>query len=250
LSGLVRLVGHKDLPLGISAAPFYVRPMFKPAELFDLSQTEHASIFEGCEFAWETLAKIQAYLKSHLRPGLKNRCEGVAYVGEQVFVGEGTVVEDGVMIKGPAIIGRNCEIRHNAYIRENVIIGDGCVVGNACEVKNSLLFNGAVAPHFNYIGDSILGYKAHLGAGVKISNFKLVPGNIMVEVNGKRIDTGLRKFGALLGDESDIGCNAVLNPGTIIGRRSVIYPNTNWRGVLPAEMIVKNRAEQQVTARK
>src|SRR5260370_10512173 len=115
------------------------------------------------------------------------------------------MVEDGAMIKGPAIIGRNCEIRHNAYVRENVIIGNNCVIGNACEIKNSLLFNHAIAPHFNYVGDSILGYHAHLGAGAKISNVKLVPGNIEVELENKLIDTGMRKFGALLGDYSEIG---------------------------------------------
>jgi NDP-sugar pyrophosphorylase family protein len=224
--------------------------MFKPADLFDLSQTEHASIFEGCEYAWDALKKIGAYLAANLRPGLKNRCEGVAFIGEKVFIGEGTIVEDGAMIKGPAIIGRNCEIRHNAYVRENVIVGDNCIIGNSSEVKNALLFNKAVAPHFNYIGDSILGYKAHLGAGVKISNIKLVQSNVKVEVNGKPLDTGLRKFGALIGDNVDVGCNAVLNPGTIIGRGSVIYPNTNWRGVLPENMIVKNKAEQEVVVKK
>ncbi len=153
------------------------------------------------------------------------------------------------MIKGPATIGSDCQIRHNAYIRENVLVGDGCVVGNSCEVKNSLLFNHSVAPHFNYIGDSILGFKAHLGAGVKISNFKLVAGNIVVELDGKRMDTGLRKFGALLGDLTDIGCNAVLNPGSIIGRGSVVYPNTNWRGFLPPNCIAKNRAVPEVVPR-
>jgi NDP-sugar pyrophosphorylase family protein len=224
--------------------------MFKPADLFDLSQTEHASIFEECEYTWEALKKIAAYLSAHLRPGLKNRSDGVAFIGEMVFIGEGTVVEDGAMIKGPAIIGRNCQIRHNAYIRENVIIGDNCVIGNSSEVKNSLLFNKTGAPHFNYIGDSILGYKAHLGAGVKISNIKVVQGNVMVQMNGKSFDTGLRKFGALLGDNVDVGCNAVLNPGTIIGRRSVIYPNTNWRGVLAEDMIVKNKAKQELVVRK
>src|SRR6476661_5869361 len=224
--------------------------MFKPADLFDLSQTEHREIFEGCEFAWEALTKLAAYLKANLRPELRNHCDGIAFIGEQVFIGEGTVVEDGAMIKGPAIIGRNCQIRHNAYIRDQVIIGDNCVIGNSSEVKNSILFNHAVAPHFNYIGDSILGYKAHLGAGVKISNIKLVQGNVFVDVNGKPVDTGLRKFGALLGDNVDVGCNAVLNPGTIIGRGSVIYPNTNWRGVLAANMIVKNKAEQELVVRK
>jgi NDP-sugar pyrophosphorylase family protein len=224
--------------------------MFKAVDLFNLSQTAHAAIFDGCEYAWDALKKIQAYLAANLRPGLHNHCEGVAFVGDQVFIGEGTVVEDGAMIKGPAIIGRNCEIRHNAYLREQVIIGDNCIVGNSCEVKNSILFNHAVAPHFNYIGDSILGYKAHLSAGVKISNVKLVPENITVNLDGVSFDTGLRKFGALLGDQTDIGCNAVLNPGSIIGRGSVVYPNVNWRGILPANMIVKNQAAQEVVVRR
>jgi len=224
--------------------------MFKPSDLFDLSQTEHVAIFDGCEYAWDALKKIQSYLQTHLRPGLHNHCEGVAFIGEAVFIGEGTLVEDGAMIKGPAIIGRNCEIRHNAYIRQQVIIGDDCVIGNSCEVKNSILLNHAVAPHFNYIGDSILGHKAHLGAGVKISNFKLVSGTITVEIDDKPFDTGLRKFGALLGDNTDIGCNAVLNPGSIVGRGSIIYPNINWRGVLRPNMIVKNQAPQEEVSRK
>jgi NDP-sugar pyrophosphorylase family protein len=224
--------------------------MFKPADLFDLRQTGHAAIFEDCEFAWDALKRIAAYIAANLRPSLHNRCDGVAYVGQNVFIGEGTVLEDGVMITGPAIIGRNCQLRHNAYVRENVIIGDGCVVGNSTEIKNSLFFNQAVAPHFNYIGDSILGHKAHLGAGVVLSNVKSLAGNVTVEVEGKPLDTGLRKFGALLGDGAEIGCNAVLNPGSIIGRGAVVYPCTNWRGILPANMIVKNQAQQQVVVRR
>jgi NDP-sugar pyrophosphorylase family protein len=224
--------------------------MFTPGDLFDLSQTEHAALFEGCEFAWEALKKIEAYVKANLRPALHNRCDGVAFIGEQVFIGEGTVVEDGVMIKGPAIIGRNCHLRHNAYLRENVILGDHCVVGNSSELKNALLFNHAGAPHFNYIGDSILGYKAHLGAGVKISNLKLVSGNVVIEHGGRKFDTGLRKFGALLGDNSEIGCNAVLNPGSIIGRGAAVYPNVNWRGVLPPDHLAKNKAQQEVIRKK
>ena len=224
--------------------------MFKPADLFDLKQTEHAAIFEDCQYAWEALKKIESYIKANLKPGLHNKCDGVAFIGEDVFIGEGTIVEDGVMIKGPAIIGRNCQIRHNAYLRENVIIGDGCVVGNSSEIKNSLLFNGAGAPHFNYMGDSILGHKAHLGAGVKISNLKLFSGNITVEMDGKPFDTGLRKFGALVGDGAEIGCNAVLNPGSIIGRGAVIYPNVFWRGILPANNIAKNKAEVEVTVKR
>ncbi len=224
--------------------------MFDPSELFDLKQTEHAAIFEGCTFAWEALKKLKAYLASCLPCAPDHRRYAYAVIGEKVFIGEGTVVEEGVLIKGPAWIGKNCEIRHNAYLRENVIIGDNCVIGNSCEFKSSLLFNGAKVPHFSYVGDSILGHEAHLGAGVKISNFKLMPGNITVEMDGVPFDTGLRKFGALLGDHSDVGCNSVLNPGSIIGRGSVIYPNTNWRGILRANMIVKNRAAQEVVMRK
>ena len=224
--------------------------MFKPSDLFDLSQTEHAALFDGCEYAWDALKKIKDYVARHLRPALHNKCVGRAWIGEQVFIGEGTVVEDGVMIKGPAIIGKNCQLRHNAYIREDVIIGDGCVIGNSCEFKNAMLFNNAQVPHFSYVGDSILGYKAHLGAGVKISNLKLTPGNISVEWEKRAIDTGLRKFGAMIGAHGEVGCNAVLNPGTVIGRGSLVYPNTNWRGVLAARHIAKNRAEVQVAVRK
>ena len=224
--------------------------MFKPSDLFDLSQTGHAAIFDGCEHAWDALKKIKDYIAKNVRPGLHNKCLGGAWVGEQVFIGEGTVLEDGVMIKGPAIIGKNCQIRHNAYLREDVIVGDGCVLGNSCEFKNALLFNNAQVPHFSYVGDSILGYKAHLGAGVKISNLKITPGNISVEWEKKRIDTGLRKFGAMIGDHAEVGCNAVLNPGSVLGRESLIYPNTNWRGVLPAKHIAKNRAEVEVVDRR
>lgn len=220
--------------------------MFTPADLFDLSECEHASIFDGCEFAWEALKRIEPFVADNVTAELKNDCIGTAWIGTEVFIGEGTRVEDGVMIKGPAIIGKNCEIRHGAYIRENVIIGDGCVIGNSCELKNSLLFNGCQVPHFNYVGDSILGHQAHLGAGVILSNLKVVAGNVILKHDGETIDTGLRKFGALVGDHVDIGCNSVLNPGTILGRNSMMYPCTNWRGILPADRIVKNKAATEV----
>lgn len=224
--------------------------MFSPADLFDLKKTEHASLFENCEYGWDGLKKLKSYIAEHLRPANLAKLEGHAFIGPNVFIGEGTVIEDGAMIKGPAIIGRNCSIRHNAYIREDVIIGDGCVIGNSCEFKHSFLFNGAQVPHFNYVGDSILGHRAHLGAGVKISNVKLMPENVTVEKDGIPFDTGLRKFGALLGDHTDIGCNAVLNPGTIIGRGSMVYPNVTWRGFLPMNMIAKNKADIDVVVRR
>jgi UDP-N-acetylglucosamine diphosphorylase / glucose-1-phosphate thymidylyltransferase / UDP-N-acetylgalactosamine diphosphorylase / glucosamine-1-phosphate N-acetyltransferase / galactosamine-1-phosphate N-acetyltransferase len=224
--------------------------MFKPADLFDLSQSEHAKIFDGCKFAWDALKKIESCLAAHLKPELRNKCEGRAFIGEKVFIGEGTIVEDGAMIKGPAFIGKNCQIRHNAYIRENVIIGDGCVVGNSSELKNALLFNGAQVPHFNYIGDSILGHKAHLGAGVICSNLKSLPGNVTVEMDGQPFDTGLRKFGAMVGDGAEVGCNSVLNPGSILGRDAIIYPGVNWRGILPANMIAKNKSQIEVVVKR
>lgn len=224
--------------------------MFGAADLFDLSQTEHAALFEGCTYAWEALSRLADYLKARLRPERHTDQVGQAWIGELVFLGEGTVVEDGAMIKGPAIIGRHCHIRHNAYIREQVILGDHCRVGNACELKNALLFNYAYLSHFNYVGDSILGYRAHLGAGAIISNVKLVKGNVIVQADGRLWDTGLRKFGALVGDQTDIGCNSVLNPGSVVGRGSIIYPGVNWRGVLPPNMIVKNQAPQSLVVRR
>jgi len=224
--------------------------MFKPGDLFDLKQTEHAALFDGCEYAWHALKRLKDYIKANLKPALRNKCEGSAFIGDPVFIGEGTIVEDGVMIKGPAIIGKNCEIRHNAYFRENVIVGDNCVIGNSCEFKSTVLFNHAKVPHFSYVGDSIFGHGAHLGAGVKISNVKVLPGNVTVDKDGVPFDTGLRKFGALLGDGAEVGCNAVLNPGSIIGRGAIIYPCTNWRGILPANMIAKNRASIEVVVRK
>ncbi|KAB2654196.1 MAG: UDP-N-acetylglucosamine diphosphorylase, partial [Verrucomicrobia bacterium] len=145
---------------------------------------------------------------------------------------------------------KNCQIRHNAYIREHVIVGDGCVVGNSSELKNVLLFNGCQVPHFNYLGDSILGYKAHVGAGVIASNLKSLPRNVTVDMKGVPFDTGLRKFGALIGDNAEIGCNSVLNPGSIIGRGAVIYPGVNWRGILPENKIAKNRQPVEIAIRR
>ena len=148
-------------------------PSFPPQDFFDLTQTHHRMLFENVANAWEVIGKIAAYLQFSLRPDFLGEMVGKPFIGERVFVGEGTIVEHGAMIKGPAWIGANCHVRNGCYVRENVIVGDGAVLGNSCEFKNSLLFNGAQVPHFNYVGDSILGYKAHLGAGVILSNVKL-----------------------------------------------------------------------------
>ena len=167
-----------------------------------------------------------------------------------MFIGAGTIVEPGAMIIGPAIIGAGCRIRHGAYIRENVVVGDGCVVGNSVELKHCVLFNQCQVPHFNYVGDSILGHKAHLGAGSILSNVKLDNQNVWINFDGTPIDTGLRKFGGLIGDKAEIGCNAVLNPGSIIGRDSIVYPNVSWRGILPRNMIAKHVDPPTVVVRR
>ncbi|MCL6590333.1 MAG: UDP-N-acetylglucosamine pyrophosphorylase [Firmicutes bacterium] len=206
------------------------------AALFDLSQTMAGKIFEGTGYAWEALPRIKDFIQV-LAASLPADFETI---GEAVWVGKGTEIDSTVMIKGPAIIGYNCLIRHAAYIRENVIIGNEVTVGNSTELKNAILFNGVQVPHFNYVGDSILGYKAHLGAGVILSNVKTTGGTVQVKTPEKIIETGLRKFGAMLGDQVEVGCNAVLNPGTVVGKGSIIYPLTSVRGVVPPYSIMKN----------
>lgn len=224
---------------------------YRVDDLFDLGQTEHGALFEGAEQPWDALKRLAAYLSQHVKPGSAGATvHPAAHVGPQVFIGEGTVVEPGAMILGPAIIGKGCRIRHNAYIRENVIVGDGCVVGNSVELKHCVLFNHCQVPHFNYVGDSILGHKAHLGAGSILSNVKLDNQNVWVNFDGTPIDTGLRKFGGLIGDRAEIGCNAVINPGSIIGRASIVYPTVSWRGILPQHMIAKHDDRPNVVIRR
>jgi NDP-sugar pyrophosphorylase family protein len=226
-------------------------PKFAPQDYLDLDHSAHRVLFEHVTHVWEVLGEIGNYLKFSLKPGVRGELIGKPYIGENVFIGEGTIIEHGAMIKGPAWIGANCHVRNGCYIRENVIVGDDAVLGNSCEFKNCLIFDGAQVPHFNYVGDSILGYKSHLGAGVILSNVKLDSGKIVVEAeDGERIPTGLRKFGAILGDHAEVGCNAVLNPGSIIGRRSVVYPGAQWRGVLPPNSIAKYRQSFSVLARR
>ena len=225
--------------------------MFAVKDLLDLREFAFPELFEGCEFVWDALKKLPEFVKQRVSTTATGyeATIGTPYIGENVVIGKGTVVEHGAVIKGPTIIGANCEVRSSAYIRGNVIVGDGCVLGNTCEFKNAVLFNGVAVPHFSYVGDSILGHKAHLGAGVILSNVKSIKGNVMVR-HGRDIDTGLRKFGAVIGDGSDIGCNCVLNPGSIIGRNSVLYPNVLWRGVCPADSIVKLRQQHETIVRR
>ena len=212
---------------------------FAVTDYLDLKETDHAALFHGVHQPWDILPRLAEYIASNVVPANFGRPIGSPVIGKQVYIGKNTTIEPGAYIKGPAWIGPNCQIRHGAYIRENVIVGAGSVVGNSTELKNCILFNGVQAPHFNYIGDSILGAKVHLAAGVIISNLKLSGDFIMIRSGEEIVTTNLRKFGALIGDHVEVGCNAVLNPGTVIGRRSLIYPGVSWRGVLPADCIAK-----------
>jgi NDP-sugar pyrophosphorylase family protein len=224
--------------------------MFSPEEYLALEHTAHSKLFENQKYVWDALTQISSYLKFRLKPAILGELVGKPFISDGVFVGRGTIIEQGAMLKGPAWIGANCHIRSGCYIRENVIVGDGVVMGNSCEFKNCILFDEAQVPHFNYVGDSILGYRAHLGAGVILSNVKLDHREIHVVANDGSIATGLKKFGAIVGDRTEIGCNAVINPGTVLGRDCIIYPGANYRGVLPGSSIVKIRQNIQVLTRR
>jgi NDP-sugar pyrophosphorylase family protein len=224
--------------------------MFPPDEFLTLEHTAHAKLFENQKYVWDALKQISSYLQFRLKPAVLGQLVGKPFISNAVFVGEGTVIEQGAVLKGPAWIGENCHIRSGCYVRENVIVGDRVVMGNSCEFKNSILFDDAQVPHFNYVGDSILGYKAHLGAGVILSNVKLDHREIHVIANDGNIATGLTKFGAIIGDRTEVGCNAVINPGSVLGRDCIVYPCANFRGVLPAASIVKVRQNVQVLPRR
>jgi NDP-sugar pyrophosphorylase family protein len=217
--------------------------MFAPANYLNLDQTEHRTIFDNSAQVWDVLKQIGSYLQFRLKPAIHGRVLGRPFISDHVYIGDGTVIENGVTIKGPAWIGNNCEIRSGCYIRENVIVGDDVVLGNSCEFKNCIVFNDAQIPHFSYVGDSVLGYQVHLGAGVILSNVRLDRKQISVRGESDLIPTGLRKFGAIIGDRAEIGCNAVINPGSIIGRNSLIYPLTHFGGVLLENSILKVRQE-------
>lgn len=205
------------------------------SELFDLAQCPVPWAFEGRTYPWEILPEIgQLVIELGAKLG-----EDFTRISENVWVGKGTTIAPNAVIVGPAVIGRDCEIRPGAYIRENVIVGDGVVIGNSTELKNSILFNNVQVPHFNYVGDSILGAGAHLGAGVICSNFKSTKEPVKVRTETEVLQTDLRKFGAMVGDKAEVGCNAVLNPGTVVGRESIIYPLVSVRGVVPNRTINK-----------
>ncbi len=251
--------------------------MFRPEDFFELKLFEHRALFEGVEYVWEVLTRIQSFIGEKIEPNLsglggegcmltttrvlfqgsivdgdfeirngdatkgelrvflgKDELKGasVLYAGSfffhnEISIGQGSVVEPGALVRGPAIIGKNTEIRQGAYVRGDCIIGDRCVVGHTTEIKNAVLLNDAKAGHFAYIGDSILGNNVNLGAGTKCANLKLTGSEVVIRAKRKTFKTGLRKFGAVLGDDVETGCNSVTSPGVLLGKSSLVYPNVN-----------------------
>ena len=212
----------------------------KISNLYNLDETIAKDLFEGATYPWEVLPKISAFI---LQLGSILSEEEYEKIGEDVWIARSATVAPTAYIHGPAIIGKNAEVRHCAFIRGNAIVGESAVVGNSTEVKNVVLFNKVQVPHYNYVGDSILGYKAHMGAGSITSNVKSDKKLVVVKDGRERIETGLKKFGAMLGDEVEVGCGSVLNPGTVVGRHSSIYPLSSVREVVPADSIYKKRGE-------
>lgn len=205
-------------------------------DIIDLDYTIVKDMFSDIDYVWEIFPKIKDYV---LVLGESLDRTHYTKISDNVWIGSNVSISDKATIIGPCIIDDNTEIRPGSYIRGNVIIGKNVVIGNSCEIKNSIIFDYAQIPHFNYVGDSILGYKAHLGAGVIISNLKNDKSNVVVK-DGAGIDTGLRKFGAVIGNNVDVGCNSVICPGTVIGCNTSIYPLVRVRGVIGNNKIVKD----------
>lgn len=212
----------------------------KISNLYTLGETIAADLFEGAVYPWEVLPKISGFI---LELGEKLSPEEYEKRGENVWVAKSAKIAPTACINGPAIIGKEAEIRHCAFIRGNAIVGEGAVVGNSTELKNVVLFNKVQVPHYNYVGDSVLGFKAHMGAGSITSNVKSDKTLVVVKDQKEQIATGLKKFGAMLGDNVEVGCNSVLNPGTVIGRGSQVYPVSCVRGVIAANSIYKKQGE-------
>ena len=212
----------------------------KIKNLYNLEETIATEIFAESIYPWEVLPKIESFI---IELGNTLSLEEYDKVGENVWIAKSATVAPTACINGPTIIGKNAEIRHCAFIRGKAIVGEGAVVGNSTELKNVILFNKVQVPHYNYVGDSILGYKSHLGAGSITSNVKSDKKLVVVKNDKEEIETGLKKFGAMIGDEVEVGCGTVLNPGTVIGRNTNIYPLSSVRKVIPANSIYKNQNE-------
>lgn len=209
-------------------------------ENYSLDQTIAKDIFNGVTYPWEVLPKISNFI---LELGATLSEDEYEKRGENVWVAKSAKVAPTAFINGPAIIGKDAEVRHCAFIRGNAIVGEGAVVGNSTELKNVILFNKVQVPHYNYVGDSVLGYKSHMGAGSITSNVKSDKKLVVVKAGEEEIETGMKKFGAMLGDEVEVGCGSVLNPGTVVGNHSNIYPLSSVRGFVPANSIYKKQGE-------
>lgn len=209
-------------------------------DLYDLKETIAAELFRDVTYPWEVLPKIHDFI-----PELGSRLPEDVFEkrGEDIWIARSAKVAPTACLNGPLIVDEEAEIRHCAFVRGNAIVGKHAVVGNSTELKNVVLFNNVQVPHYNYVGDSVLGFKAHMGAGSITSNVKSDKTLVVVKGENIRIETGLKKFGAMLGDNVEVGCNSVLNPGTVIGRKSNIYPTSSVRGVIPANSIYKCRTE-------
>lgn len=212
----------------------------KIKNLYNLDETIAKEIFNGCEYPWEVLPKIKDFI---LELGNNLNTEDYTKIGENVWIAKSAKVAPTAYINGPTIIGKDAEIRHCAFIRGNAIVGDGCVVGNSTELKNVILFNKVQVPHYNYVGDSILGCRSHMGAGSITSNVKSDKKLVIVKNENEQIETGLKKFGAIIGDDVEVGCGSILNPGTVVGRNSNIYPLSSVRGVIAENSIYKKQGE-------
>jgi len=203
----------------------------------DLSKTLAAPLLQSCIYPWEALSQIGDFIK---KLGEELPLDDYIQTTPDIWIARDAVVAPSSSITGPCIIGKGAEIRHCAFIRGKVLIGEGAVVGNSSELKNCVLFDKVQVPHYNYVGDSILGYKSHMGAGAITSNVKSDKTDVCVHCKGEKITTGLRKFGAMIGDNVEVGCGSVLNPGTVVGRNTNIYPLVSVRGYIPANSIVKS----------
>lgn len=206
------------------------------SDFFDFNGCPCPEQFAEADYPWDLLSKIELLIAQEVQ---KN-ADAYEEIAEKVWIGKGTTIASGVRFTGPALFGQDCKIGPNSYIRENVFAGDRVEIGHCSEVKQAILFSQVQLPHFNYVGDSILGRGAHLGAGAIISNFKSTKQLTKVHYQGRVIETNLRKLGAILGDEVEIGCNAVLNPGTLVGMGSIVYPLSSVRGYIPQQMIYKD----------
>ena len=213
--------------------------MYTVHDLYDLTHTQAAPLLEEVEYPWQALAGISGFI---LSLGSTLSAEEYDHPSEDVWIARSAKVAPTASITGPCIIGPETEVRHCAFIRGKALIGAGCVVGNSTELKNVILFDQAKVPHYNYVGDSILGFQAHMGAGSITSNVKSDKTLVVIRDGEERFPTGLKKVGAMLGDRAEIGCNTVMNPGTVIGRDSSVYPTSCVRGTVPANSIFKDQA--------